>query len=150
MARGSLLSAKEAAMGPHVRWIPLFACVCMLSGGAVDVTSEQGRGTSPRTVRAAGTPPDGTPTKQVKDKKAKNDKNDKARKEDKDLKRKGKPPAGEARPGRNDDDPRLVRWDVNQDGMLSRAEWKASTQLFDRLDLNRDDVLTPAELAERP
>jgi hypothetical protein len=118
----------------------------MLSAGAVDVTSDQGKakGTPPRAVRASGTPPEGTQTKQEKDK------SDKVRKDDKANKRKNKPPAGEARPGRNDDDPRLVRWDVNQDGMLSRAEWKASTQLFDRLDLNRDDVLTPAELAERP
>jgi hypothetical protein len=111
-------------MRPHVRWIPLLACVCMLSGGAVNVSSEQGKTKNP-------------PAKEAKDRK---DDTTKAK----------KPRVGEARPGRNDDDPRLVRWDVNGDGVLSRAEWKASPQLFDRLDVNRDDTLTRAELAERP
>src|SRR5688572_2851047 len=120
-------------MRPHVRWIPLFACVCMLSGGAADVSSEQGKAK-------------GAATKAVKDQK-----NDKARKNDKDKHVKAnKSPVGEVRPGRNDDDPRLVRWDINHDGLLSRAEWKAPKELFDRLDINRDDMLTPAELAERP
>jgi hypothetical protein len=96
----------------------------MLSGGAVDA-SEQSKAKNP-------------PAKEIKE-----------RKDDAGTKA-SKPRVGEARPGRNDDDPRLVRWDVNGDGVLSRSEWKASPQLFDRLDVNRDDMLTRAELAERP
>ncbi len=111
-------------MRPHVRWIPLIACVCMLSAGAVDVSSEQGKAKNP-------------PAKEAKERKD-------------DTTKGKKPGVGEARPGRNDDDPRLVRWDMNGDGVLSRSEWKASPQLFDRLDVNRDDMLTRAELAERP
>src|SRR5688572_7486735 len=95
---------QEGAMRPHVRWIPLLACVCMLSGGAVDVSSQQGKAKDP-------------PAKEAKDRK-----DDKAAKV-------GKSRGGETRPGRNDDDPRLVRWDVNGDGVLSRSEWKASPQL---------------------
>ena len=113
-------------MGPHLRWIPLLACVCMLTGGATTVSSEQSKAKAKGIAKHE--------LKERKDFKAKDN----------------KPRTGEARPGRNDDHPRLVQWDVNGDGMLQRGEWKVSLQLFDRLDVNHDNVLTADELARHP
>jgi len=53
---------------------------------------------------------------------------------------------GAPRPGRGNDDPRFDRWDINRDGVLTRSEWRGSSEAFNRLDLNRDGVLSRSEL----
>ena len=116
----------------------------MLSGGAAEVAS---RDNSHDGVGQHAKDRKDENARQGKDKQK--DRKDKQDKDKKDKKNKTASP-GESRPGRNDDDPRLVRWDVNGDGVLSRAEWKAAPELFNRLDVNRDEVLTRSELAEHP
>lgn len=41
---------------------------------------------------------------------------------------------------------RLHDADRNNDGMISRSEWKGSNKKFDRLDRNGDDMLTATEI----
>jgi Ca2+-binding EF-hand superfamily protein len=41
---------------------------------------------------------------------------------------------------------RFKALDTNHDGGISRDEWKGRTKAFDRLDANRDNVLSPQEL----
>lgn len=45
----------------------------------------------------------------------------------------------------DDREDQFVDLDTNRDGRLTRAEWHASTAVFDALDANRDGVLTRAE-----
>jgi EF hand len=44
---------------------------------------------------------------------------------------------------------RYASWDANRDRVLSWGEWRGSRDQFLRLDVNRDGVLTPAELGIR-
>jgi hypothetical protein len=46
-------------------------------------------------------------------------------------------------------DKKFKKLDVNNDGKLSRDEWKGRAKAFDRLDTNHDGVLTKDELAAR-
>lgn len=43
-------------------------------------------------------------------------------------------------------DSRFAKLDTNQDGTVSRNEWRRRPQVFDRLDANHDGVLTKDEL----
>lgn len=44
---------------------------------------------------------------------------------------------------------RFVNFDRNNDGVISRTEWRENLKMFDRLDANHDGLLSPAELARR-
>ena len=62
----------------------------------------------------------------------------------------------EVRPGarRNDDDgevpfDRFEALDVDNNGVLTRAEWQGSAALFDRLDRNDDDAISRREFLDR-
>jgi len=43
---------------------------------------------------------------------------------------------------------RFKRLDKNNDGRISRDEWRGQARAFDRLDRNHDGVLTPDELSQ--
>ncbi len=51
------------------------------------------------------------------------------------------PPQGGGEP----DEVLFARLDVNQDGVLTRAEWKSTDAEFRRLDFNHDGVISPYE-----
>ena len=41
---------------------------------------------------------------------------------------------------------RIIQMDTNNDNQISRDEWKGEPKRFDRLDVNRDGVITREEL----
>ncbi len=43
---------------------------------------------------------------------------------------------------------RLRRMDANRDGTIARDEWRGKPELFDRIDADRNGVLTPAEIRQ--
>jgi Ca2+-binding EF-hand superfamily protein len=53
-------------------------------------------------------------------------------------------------PGDDDRNDRLRDVDVNNDGRVTRSEWHGDTREFDRLDENRDGVLSGTELNTEP
>ena len=55
-------------------------------------------------------------------------------------------PDGERRQGREGRAGLLKRADANQDGRISRDEWKRSPEVFDRLDADKDGALSREEL----
>ena len=40
----------------------------------------------------------------------------------------------------------LIKWTRNNDGKISRDEWKGNPKRFDRLDANGDGVITKEEI----
>ena len=44
---------------------------------------------------------------------------------------------------------RIKQMDLNNDKQISRDEWKGSTDIFSRLDINSDGVITKEELRAR-
>ena len=44
---------------------------------------------------------------------------------------------------------RFEKMDTNQDGKISKEEWKGRAEMFDRLDANHDGFLTKDELQNR-
>jgi Ca2+-binding EF-hand superfamily protein len=57
-------------------------------------------------------------------------------------------PQGQSSPRRrgSNGEKRMKRLDVNNDGVISRDEWKGKPQAFDRIDENGDGSLTREEL----
>lgn len=52
--------------------------------------------------------------------------------------------------GRRNREKRMKQLDVNNDGAISRDEWKGKSEVFDRIDKNRDGSLSRDELSGAP
>lgn len=58
-------------------------------------------------------------------------------------------PRGARQRGGHHQGNKLKRMDTNNDGVISRDEWRGKPRGFDRLDINNDGVITREELRAR-